>query len=167
MGGAGQVLNVYGERLALVVASSRSTTADTVRDLVLESVAAGRSPVVFVDYLQKVAVHGTPSEAERVTRVVEALKDLALEASVPVVAIVAATQEGIAPGHRLRVHELRGSSALAYEADVILLLNSKYDIVAKQHLTYDARSAERFRQVVVVTVEKNRVAAFTSRFLET
>ena len=156
MTSAQQVLRGYGDRLAVVSASSRSTTADVVRDLILKSVLAGRAPVIFVDYLQKVSAGAATTEDERVTRVVEALKDLALEAAVPVVAIVAATQAGIAPGHRLRVHELRGSAALAYEADVILLLNGKYDIVAQQHLTYDPRSAERFKQIVVVSIEKNR-----------
>ena len=32
---------------------------------------------------------------------------------------------------------MRGSSALAYEADVVLVLNNKFDIVARHHLTYD------------------------------
>ena len=156
MSSAQQVLHGYGDRLAVVSGSSRSTTADIVRDLVLQAISAGRTPVVFVDYLQKVRAGGVTAEDEKVGLVVEALKDLALEAAVPVVAIVAATHAGIAPGHRLRVHELRGSAALAYEADVILLLNGKHDIVAQQHLTYDPRSAERFRQIVVVTIEKNR-----------
>lgn len=149
-------LRRYGKRLSVHASSTRSTTAEVIRELVLEAVSAGRAPVVVVDYLQKVSVASSLGEDERVTLVVEALKDLAIEAQVPVVAIVAATQAGIAPGHRLRVHELRGSSALAYEADVILLFNEKHDIVAKHHLAYDPRSAERYRQVAVLSVEKNR-----------
>ena len=149
-------LRRYGNRLSVHASSTRSTTAEVIRELVLEAVAAGRSPVVVVDYLQKVSIASSLGEDERVTLVVEALKDLAIEAQVPIVAIVAATQAGIAPGHRVRVHELRGSSALAYEADVILLFNQKHDIVAKHHLAYDPRSAERFRQVAVLSVEKNR-----------
>jgi replicative DNA helicase len=54
------------------------------------------------------------------------------------------------------VHHLRGSSALAYEADVVLLLNDKYDVVARHHLVYDVGNAERFRDWAVLTIEKNR-----------
>lgn len=111
--------------------------------------------VVFVDYLQKVVVPGVPDEAERVTRIVEALKNLALEQDIAVVAIVAADRSGISGG-RTRLHHLRGSSALAYEADVALLLNDKYAIVARHHLVYDPTSANRFRNWVVCTIEKNR-----------
>ncbi len=150
------VLRGYSDRLTVVQASGRTTTVEVLRRLVLEAVASGPPPLVVVDYLQKVSTPVGLDEDARVTLVVEALKDLALEAGVPVVAIVAATQEGIAPGHRLRVHELRGSSALAYEADVILLLNDKHNIVARQHLLYDARTAEGYRQIAVLSVEKNR-----------
>lgn len=149
-------LDGYGDRLSVCESSTRTTTTDVIRDLVLASLEAGRSPVVVVDYLQKVSIASSLGEDERVTLVVEALKDLAIEAQIPVVAVVASTQAGIAPGHRMQVHELRGSSALAYEADVILLLNGKLDVVARHHIAYDPRSAERFRQVAVLSVEKNR-----------
>jgi len=89
---------------------------------------------------------GPVEEAERTTTVVEGLKDLAIDASVPVLAIVAADKIGLETGRRMRVNHLRGSSALAYEADVVLILNSKYDIVARHHLTYDLHNAERFRE---------------------
>ena len=56
----------------------------------------------------------------------------------------------------MRTHHLRGSSALAYEADVILVLSNKFDVVARHHLTYDLGNAERFRQWAVLSVEKNR-----------
>lgn len=153
---AADVLAGYGDRLTVHASSGRSTSVEVIRDQVLQAVAEGHRPLVVVDYLQKVHVPSALGEDERVTLVVEGLKDLALEAHVAVVAIAAATQEGIAPGHRLRLHELRGSSALAYEADVILLLNEKYDVVARHHLLYDPRSAERFRQVAVCSIEKNR-----------
>jgi len=117
----------------------------------------GLSPMVVVDYLQKVLVpEGPAEEAERTTTVVEGLKDLAIDASVPVLAIVAADKAGLETGRRMRVNHLRGSSALAYEADVVLILNSKYDIVARHHLTYNLGNAERFREWAVLTVEKNR-----------
>lgn len=119
--------------------------------------ATGLAPMVVVDYLQKVLVpEGPAEEAERTTTVVEGLKDLAIDASVPVLAIVAADKTGLETGRRMRVGHLRGSSALAYEADVVLILNSKYDIVARHHLTYNLGNAERFREWAVLTVEKNR-----------
>jgi replicative DNA helicase len=54
------------------------------------------------------------------------------------------------------VHDQRGSSALAYESDVVIILNEKYDVVAKHHLVYHLANAERFRQWVVMSIEKNR-----------
>ncbi len=97
----------------------------------------GQGPLVLVDYLQKVPVR------RRLRRrggaraaVVERLKDMALEFQVPVLAIAAADKDSLAAGKRMRVSDLRGSSALAYEADVMLILNDKYDIVAKHHLVY-------------------------------
>ena len=56
----------------------------------------------------------------------------------------------------LRVHDLRGSSALAYESAIVLIINEKYDVVAKHHLVYHLGNAERFRQWVVLSIEKNR-----------
>jgi hypothetical protein len=56
----------------------------------------------------------------------------------------------------LRVHELRGTSALAYEPDVVLIINDKYDAVARHHLVYGVGAAERFRDWVVLSIEKNR-----------
>jgi len=57
--------------------------------------------------------------------VVERLKDLTLSLRVPILAIVAADKASLVSGKRMRVHDLRGSSALAYEADVVLILNDK------------------------------------------
>ena len=71
-------------------------------------------------------------------------------------AIVAADKSGLATGKRMRVHDLRGSSALAYEPDIVLIINDKYDVVARHHLIYDVANADRFRRWVVMTIEKNR-----------
>jgi replicative DNA helicase len=148
----------YADRL-LVHRSNGSTTdlAEISTTISRARAESGDSPVVVVDYLQKVPVPGWEApEEERVTTVVEGLKDLALELEVPILAIVAADKEGIAEGKRLRVSNLRGSSALAYEADVVLILNDKFDIVARHHLVYDTTNAERFRDWIVITIEKNR-----------
>jgi replicative DNA helicase len=159
LGGAEAVGEVrgYSERLLLHRSLGSLTDLDAIRRVVQDTIdRTERRPLVVVDYLQKVYVPHMPVEEERVTVVVEGLKDLALDLEVPVLAIVAADKEGLAPGRRVRVHHLRGSSALAYEADVVLMLNDKYDIVAKHHLVFDPSNADRFRQYVVLSVEKNR-----------
>lgn len=153
-----EALQKYADHLLVHRSSGSSTSLETVRELVHEAQhATGQLPLVVVDYLQKVHVpDGGPVEDERVTRVVEGLKDLALDVDVPVLAVVAADKEGIALGKRLRLHHLRGSSALAYEADTVLILNDKYDVVARHHLMYNLGNAEKFRQWAVLTIEKNR-----------
>ena len=70
-------------------------------------------------------------------------------------ALVAADKEGLKAA-RLRNHHLRGSSAINYEADIIVILNEKYQIVAKVNIEFNPYQAQRFRDWVVLTVEKNR-----------
>ena len=88
-------------------------------------------------------------ESEKVTYVVNGLKDIALSEDVPMIAIVAADKEGLKAA-RLRNHHLRGSSAINYEADIILILNEKYHIVAKVNIEFNPYQAQRFRDWVVV-----------------
>ncbi len=143
----------YADRLHLVCAGGRRLDLEGVRELVH---TAAPGPVV-IDYLQKIALPGdVPDEAERVTRIVETLKDLAMETARPVVAIVASDRAGIGGAVRTRLSHLRGSSALAYEADAALLLNNKFSIVSRNHLMYGGGDAERFREWVVCSIEKNR-----------
>jgi replicative DNA helicase len=157
--GAGQAvkgLADWAERFLIHRSSGGTTTLDVIRERVLESLK--NEPVlVVIDYLQKIPVfEGSLVEDERVTLVVEGLKDLALEAGIPILAVVAAEREGLVAGKRLRIHHLRGSSALAYEPDVVLVINDKYDVVARHHLVYDVANAERFHEWIVLTIEKNR-----------
>lgn len=151
-------LTAYGDRLHLHESSGSSTDVAEIRRVIVEvHEATGKPPLVLVDYLQKVPTPGRPvTEDERATLVVEQLKDLALELNIPVIAVVAAEKASLASGHRMRIHDLRGSSSLAYEADVVLIINDKYDIVAKQHLVYDLGNVDRFRHWVVLSLEKNR-----------
>jgi replicative DNA helicase len=148
----------YADLLFVHRSTGSSTSLETIRDAIDDAHRqTGTVPMVVVDYLQKVLVPDGPAEeVERTTTIVEGLKDLAIDISAPVVAIVAADKEGIETGRRMRVNHLRGSSALAYEADVVLVLNNKFDIVARHHLTYDLGNAERFREWAVLSVEKNR-----------
>ncbi len=148
----------YGQSLFLLRGSHFATTAANMRAPIetYRRDAPDRPLVVFVDYLQRVPVVPDPtSEAEKVTTVVAGLKDIALSLGVAVVAIVAADKEGLKAA-RLRNHHLRGSSALNYEADVILIMNEKYNIVAKVNIEFNPYQAQRFRDWTILTVEKNR-----------
>ena len=160
VGGAEAMARVqeYSDRLLLHRSTGSTTSLDVIREAVDEArKTTGQLPLVVVDYLQKVKVaDGSQVEEERVTRVVEGLKDLALDVDIPVVAVVAADTAGLSAGRRLRVNNLRGSSALAYEADTVLILNNKYDVVARHHLVYNIGNAERFRHWAVLSIEKNR-----------
>lgn len=120
--------------------------------------SGGLTPLVVIDYVQKIAMEGerAADEERRMAHVAGGLKDLALTASVPVLAISASDAAGISDGTRLRTQNLRGASSLAYEADVVLVLNEKYDVVARHHLVYGAANVERFHQYAVLSIEKNR-----------
>ena len=148
----------YGQNLYLLRGSQTTSTVENMATLVkrYKELSGDRRLVVFVDYMQKVPVIPEPNtETEKVTSIVNGLKDVALSQSVPMISIVAADKEGL-KASRLRNHHLRGSSAINYEADIILILNEKYHIVAKVNIEFNPYQAQRFRDWVVVSVEKNR-----------
>jgi replicative DNA helicase len=152
-----EVVAEYGDRLLLHRATGTSTGLTAVAEAVAQvRERTGESPLVVVDYLQKVHVEGPADEHERTRIVAEGLKDLALDHDVPVLAVVAMDKEALVSGKRLRVGNMRGSSALAYEADTVLLLNEKFDVVARHHLVYSMGNVETFRNWAVLSVEKNR-----------
>jgi len=151
-------INRYADRLILVKASPAVTTLRAIREMTARLCdATGGNVTVFVDYLQKVAIHPerATDEAEKVTIVVEGLKDLALALGVPVWAIVAADREGL-KANRLHLFHLRGSSALDYECDIAIVMNNKYHILSKEHVAFNPYQARQYRDWVVFTVEKNR-----------
>jgi replicative DNA helicase len=148
----------YGQNLFLMRGSQTASTIDNLRRLVRShnEISDDRQLMLVVDYLQKVPQIPEPlSEAEKVTFSVNGLKDIALSEEVPVIAIVAADKEGL-KAQRLRNYHLRGSSAINYEADIILILNEKYSVVAKVNIEFNPYQAQRFRDWVIVSVEKNR-----------
>lgn len=153
-----EVVQEYSDRLVL----HRSTGARTglaAIDAAIRQVQeeTGQLPLVVVDYLQKVNVPGEGlGEEDRVTTVAEGLKDLALDHDVPILAVSASDKEGVQTGKRMRVHHLRGSSALAYEADTVLVLNHKFDVVARHHLVYNTGNIERYKHYAVLSIEKSR-----------
>jgi len=148
----------YGQNLFLMRGTQTASTVENTRRLVQlhKELSGGRQLLVIVDYLQKVPMFPEPNtETEKVTVVVNGLKDIALAEQVGMIAIVAADKEGL-KASRLRNHHLRGSSAINYEADIILILNEKYHIVAKVNIEFNPYQAQRFRDWVVLSVEKNR-----------
>jgi replicative DNA helicase len=148
----------YGQNLFLLRGSQTSSTIENMRLLVRQhrEISGDRQLMLFVDYLQKVPQIPEPeNESEKVTYSVNGLKDIALSEEVPVVTIVAADKEGL-KAKRLRNFHLRGSSAINYEADIILILNEKYSVVAKVNIEFNPYQAQRFRDWIIATVEKNR-----------
>jgi replicative DNA helicase len=148
----------YGERLILLKASTAVTTLTTIRDMTARLVQATNGNVVlFVDYLQKIAIYPerAQDENDRVTIIVEGLKDIALTLNIPVLAIVAADREGL-KAKRLHLFHMRGSSALDYECDIAIIMNNKFNVLAKDHVAFNPYQARQYREWVIFTIEKNR-----------
>jgi replicative DNA helicase len=148
----------YSDRLIMLKASPAITNLRAIKEMTARLAdATGGNVTVFVDYLQKIAVHPERprDENDKVTIIVEGLKDIALTLDVPVFSIVAADREGL-KSKRIHLYHLRGSSALDYESDIAIIMNNKYQILAKDHVAFNPYTAKAFRNWVVFTVEKNR-----------
>ncbi|MEQ8673037.1 MAG: DnaB-like helicase C-terminal domain-containing protein [Aggregatilineales bacterium] len=148
----------YSDRLILLKASPAVTNLRAIKEMTARLCeATGGNVTVFIDYLQKIAVHPERprDENDKVTIIVEGLKDIALSLDVPVWSIVAADREGL-KSKRIHLFHLRGSSALDYESDIAIIMNNKYQIMAKDHVAFNPYNAKQFRNWVVWTVEKNR-----------
>jgi replicative DNA helicase len=145
-------VQAYGENLRLVSASREATGLAELTE-VADGIDAGG--VLVIDYLQKIPANNASSEAIRVDTVAAGLKEIALTRHVAVLAVVVGDKSGLNV-RRLRQHHLRGASGIAYEADVVLLLNEKYRAVSKIHSSYDPVRAEDFKRWIVVSVSKNR-----------
>lgn len=149
-------LREIGQRLHLHTSTGSETGVEAMRQVIVKiREDTGQAPFVVVDTVQKVH-HDSPvhlSENDRVSLVVEGLKDLTLELAVPILAVVAG---GTTSGKRMRIQDLRGSESVAVPADVVLIMNEKFDAVARHHLVYNLSSAERFKNWVILSIEKNR-----------
>jgi hypothetical protein len=141
----------YGERLHIVSARGDVTG---LADLRVAAAWHDRPGLVIVDYLQKVHVD-LPDEDARVAHVSTALKDFALEAGHAVLAISALELAGL-EAKRIRARHLKGSVTLAYEADLVMVLQHKYDVVARDKLVYDLARAEDMHNWLILSLEKNR-----------
>ncbi len=148
----------YADRMILVKASPAVTTLRSIKEMTARLCdATGGNVAVFIDYLQKIAVHPERprDENDKVTIIVEGLKDIGMTLDVPVWAIVAADREGL-KSKRIHLFHLRGSSALDYESDIAIIMNNKYQIMSKDHAAFNPYTAKQFRDWVVFTIEKNR-----------
>ncbi len=147
----------YGDYFKVMKASASLTDPDNISKII-ESCRqqTGQDLLVIVDYLQKVPLQMQgATENERVGRLTENFKEIALTHAVPIVAIVAADKQGL-EARRLRAYHLRGSSSLLYEADIILIMNEKTKVVSRQAVDLTAFKAAAMSNWVVFSIEKNR-----------
>lgn len=148
-------LTAIGDYLVLMGASARDTDLAELDALVARTVTrARRRPVLIVDYLQKIPSEDSDAIA-RSRRAVEGLKDMAMHHDIPIVAMASLTSVGL-EARKLRLSHLDDTSAIAFEADVVVLLNDKMDAVAKAHLSYGGDVSKDFPNWVVWGVAKNR-----------
>lgn len=154
----------YSDRLFFMKGSIYSTTIESlaaeVRRLQDPGGPAHDRPVVlFVDYLQKIATQTSHvAEEARSTEEVEGLKEIALGEQVVVVAIAAAETEGL-KAQRLNMQHLSSTPSMAYEADIIMVMNEKYDIVDSQYIKFNRHQSQQFHHYAVVSIEKNRMGS--------
>jgi replicative DNA helicase len=142
----------YGDRLLLLAASRENTG---IPELAEAADVAGVGGALIVDYLQKIPTDESASEAIRVDKIAAELKEIALNQHIAVLATVVGDKGGL-DVRRLTSRHLRGASGIAYEADVILMINEKFKAVSKLHSAYDPVRSERFKRQVVLSVDKNR-----------
>jgi replicative DNA helicase len=150
-------LDRYAPRLTLVKASGAHSTLAQLTVWANQLAAASPRALLVVDYLQKIPLEHTSllDESEATTYLVQGLKELAMNTGLRIIAIAASDRMGL-KARRMRLADLRGSSALQYEADVGIVLNNKFDIVSREHMVYNLTQADTMRNWVVLSVEKNR-----------
>lgn len=150
-------LRQYADRLTIVKASGAMATLDQIR-LWARQLAGSRAPAfLVVDYLQKMPFESTGfvHENEVTTYHAQGLKEVALSTGIRILAIAAADRNGL-QSRRVRLYDMRGSSAIQYEADVGIMLNNKYAVVSREHIVYNPIQAEGMRNWVVLSIEKSR-----------
>jgi replicative DNA helicase len=153
-----ETIGRYADRLIVMKGSPAVTTLNVIRELTRQIAEATQGKMVlFVDYLQKIAIYPerATDENDKVTIIVEGLKDIAMTYNIPVVSIVAADREGLR-SKRMHLYHLRGSSALDYECDIAIIMNNKFHILSKDHVSFNPYKSESYRDWVVFTLEKNR-----------
>jgi replicative DNA helicase len=157
-------ISQYSRNLLFISGSSYTTTVHALAEAVAQvrspgGVAQGKQVVLFVDYLQKIAA-STPHAQEEARNVeaIEGLKELALGQGIVVISIVASQVEGL-KAQRMRLVNLLATPEVAYEADIVMVMNDKFDVVDRQHLEFNRYNAQLFHQYVVLSLEKNRMGS--------
>ena len=147
----------YADRLILVKASGSTSTLTQIESWAHTLASSDSQSVLVVDYLQKIPVDHSALqlETETTTYLAQGLKGLAMVTGLRVITIAASDRVGL-KSTRMRLSDLRGSSALQYEADIGLVLNNKFNIVSREHMVYNVSQADAMRNWVVMSVEKNR-----------
>jgi replicative DNA helicase len=152
---ASERMGRYEQGILFVRTSATRTTVQELESLC----TANEATVLMVDYLQKVPTDPwLDDDRVRAMMVAQGLKDLAMRRDVAVVTIAIADRRGL-DAARLRTKHLEGSSTITYEADAVMLLNPKYDIVHRNHIVYDPEKAKAFHRWTVWTIEKHRDGA--------
>lgn len=154
LGQAFETLRAIGDDLVLVSGSTRSTGLDEMHKMIAAAMEYNDwAPVLIVDYLQKVA--GGDSADDRSRGIVEGLKDIAMTYDLPVVTMASLTTSGL-EARNLRLSHLDETSTIAFEADVVVLMNEKVDALAKAHLAYGGAAVNEYPNWVVWSIAKNR-----------
>ncbi|MEA3407622.1 MAG: DnaB-like helicase C-terminal domain-containing protein [Chloroflexota bacterium] len=151
----------YMDHLFLTRAGGTTITVDRIESWVKEILGEVGQPLLLViDYIQKIPTNEDRfrSESDSVTYVVQALKEIAVSNGIQVAGIAASSRRGL-QANRMRLSDLRGSSALQYETDIGMILNNKYDVISREHLVYNLQEAEQMRRWLVMSIEKNRAGA--------
>lgn len=156
-GAAVDRLRQYADRLTIIKASGTLTSLDQIRLWGRRLASSGAPALLVIDYLQKIPCESASPmhEAEVTTFHAQGLKELALSAGIRILAIAAADRSGL-QSRRVRLNDMRGSSAIQYEADVGIVINNKYAVVSREHIVYNPIQAESMRRWVVFSIEKNR-----------
>jgi replicative DNA helicase len=148
----------YANRLILVKASGVHSSLEQIRDWCYSMLETGPQQLLLVvDYLQKIPVdrRSLGPDIEDTTYLTQNLKELAMTTGSYVIALAASDRAGL-QATRMRFEDLRGSSALQYEADIGMIFNNKFSIVSREHMVYNPTQAETMRNWVIMTLEKNR-----------
>ena len=144
-------VETYANRLLLVSANRHTDLVELDR---LAGEVSGSGGVLVVDYLQKVPAANVAFR-DRVPVVTEELKDLALRHGITVIALSSAGSKSLEE-RRIGLPSLTGASAIAYEADLALIMNEKSSIVSRVHVNSDPLRLKSFHEWIVLTIEKNR-----------
>lgn len=140
-------LTALGDHLTLVCGAHLDLDA-----IVASMPNGGRRRLLVVDYLQKLTRDPSDVHAEEAAR---DCKGLALDTGAAVLAISATDHEGLRVP-RVRLAHLRGSATLAYESDLVLVLEDKLQAVSRRHTAFDGTKARQYRDRSVVVLEKHR-----------